>query len=80
MSKTTLGRRDFSVPMRWPHAGNDPSRPGQHDRRTMQSLIRSKRLPKCLLHASNLARVQMRRSHPVGITSILERGTAIKSP
>ena len=28
MSQTALERRDFPVPMRWPHAGNDPSRPG----------------------------------------------------
>jgi len=31
MSQTTLERRDFPIPMRRPHAGNDPSRPGQHD-------------------------------------------------
>jgi hypothetical protein len=28
MSQTALERRDFPVPMRWPHTGSDPSRPG----------------------------------------------------
>ena len=80
MSQTALERRHVPVPMRWPDAGNDPSRPGHCPRRTARSLIRSERLPKCLLHASNLTRVQMRRPHPVGVTSILELGAAIKSP
>ena len=80
MSQTTLERRDFPVPMRWPHAGNDPSRPSQRGRRAVRSLIRSKRLPRCLFHASNLACVQIRRPHPVGVTSTLEPGAAIKSP
>ena len=80
MSQTALERRNFPVPMRWPHAGNDPSRPGHCARRTVRSLIRSKRLPRCLLHASNLASVQIRRPHPVGVTSTLQLGAAIKSP
>ena len=80
MSQTTLERRDFPVPMRWPHAGNDPSRPGHCGRRAVRSLIRSKRLPICPLHASNLARVQIRRPRPVGVTSTTEFGAAIKSP
>ena len=80
MSQTSRERRNFPVPMRWPHAGNDPSRPGHCPRRTERSLVRSERLPTCLLHPSNLARVQMRRPHPIGVISILELGTAIKSP
>ena len=80
MSQTALERREFPVPMRWPHAGSDLSRPGHRPRHTRRSLIRFERLPKCLLCASNLAIVQMRRSHPVGVTSILELGAAIKSP
>jgi len=80
MSQTALERRHVPVPMRWPDAGNDPSRPGHCPRRTARSLIRSERLPTCLLHPSNLARVQMRRPHPIGVISILELGTAIKSP
>ena len=80
MSQTTLERRDFPVPMRWPHAGNDPSRPGHCPRRTGRSLIRSKRLPRCLLYASNLACVQILRPRPVGVTSTAELGAAIKSP
>jgi len=33
-----LERRHFPVPMRWPHAGNDPSRPGLRGRRAVRSL------------------------------------------
>jgi len=80
MSQTALERRHFPVPMRWPDAGSDVSRPSQRGRRAVRSLIRSKRLPRCLLHASNLARVQMRRPHPVGVTSTLRLGATIKSP
>jgi hypothetical protein len=72
--------RDFPVPMRWPHAGSDPSRPGQRPRRTVRSLIRSKRLPRCLLYASNLASGLIHRPHPVGVTSTLQLGATIKSP
>jgi hypothetical protein len=75
MSQTARERRNFPAAMHWPHAGNDPSRPGHCPRRTGRSLIRSERLPRCLLHASNLATV-----HPVGVTSILKLGAAIKSP
>jgi hypothetical protein len=80
MSQASGERRNFPLPMRWPHAGSDPSRPGHCGRRTARSLIRSKRLPICLLHASNLASVQIRRPHPVGVTCNLQLGAAIKSP
>ncbi len=80
MSQTALERRDFPVPMRWPHAGSDLSRPGQRGRRAVRSLIRSKRLPRGLLYASNLASGLIRRPHPVGVTSTLQLGAAIKSP
>jgi hypothetical protein len=80
MSQTALERRHFLVPMRWPHAGNDPSRPGLRGRCAVRSLIRFKRLPRCLLYASNLASGLIRRPHPVGVTSTLQLGAAIKSP
>jgi hypothetical protein len=80
MRQTALERRDFPVPMRWSHAGSDPSRPGQPGRRTVRSLIRSKRLPRCLLQAFNLANALIRRPHHVGVTSTLQPGAAIKSP
>jgi len=79
MSRTALERRDFSAPIRWPHAGSDRSRPGQRPRRTVRTLIRSKRSPGCL-YASNLARGLIGRPHPVGVTSTLQLGAAIKSP
>jgi hypothetical protein len=80
MSQTAREPRTFLVPMRWPYAGSDLSRPGHCRRRTLRSLIRSERLPRCLLHASNLTSVQIRRPHPVGATSTLELGAGIKSP
>ena len=80
MSQTALERRDFPVPMRWPHAGSDLSRPGQRARRTVRSLIRSKRLQRCLLYASNRACVQIPLPRPVGVTSNIEIGATIKSP
>ena len=80
MSQTSRERRNFPVPMRWPHAGGDPSRSGHCPRRTARSLIRSERLPNCLLRPSNLASALIRRPHPVGVTSTLQLGAAIKSP
>ena len=80
MSPTFREHRNFPVPTRRAHAGSDPSRPGHCGRRTVRSLIRSGRLPGGLLHASNLASVQIRRPHPLGVTSTLEPGAAIKSP
>ena len=80
MSQTALELRDLPVPMRWPHAGSDLSRSGQRDRRAVCSLIRSKRLPRCPLYASNLASALIRRPHPVGVTATAQLGAAIKSP
>jgi hypothetical protein len=80
MSQTALERRHFPVPMRWPHAGSDLSRLGERGRRTVRCLIRFKRLLRCLLYASNLASGLIRRPHPVGVTSTLRLGAAIKPP
>jgi hypothetical protein len=80
MSQTALERRDHLVPIRWPCAGSDPSRPGYCGRRAVRSLIRSKRLPRYPLYASNLASALIRRPHPLGVTSTLQLGAAIKSP
>jgi hypothetical protein len=80
MSQTSRERHNFPVPMRWPHAGNDPFRPGHCPRLTGRSLIHSKRSPRCLFRASNLAAVQIPRPRPVGVTSNIELGAAIKSP
>ena len=80
MSQTALEPRDYPVPMRWPQAGSDLSRPGHPPRRALRSLIRPKPLPKCPLHAYNLTKVQIRRPHPVGGTSTLQIGAGIKSP
>ena len=80
MSQTSRERRHFPVPMRWPHAGNDPSRPSRRAS-THRALVDSfQRLPRRLSHASDLTSVQIRRPHSVGITSTLELGAGIKSP
>ena len=44
MSQTSPERRHFPVPMSWPYAGSDPSRPGHYARRTVRSLIRFRAL------------------------------------
>ena len=80
MSQTSPERRHFPVPTSWPYAGSDPSRPGHCGRPSVRPLNRSERLARCPLHASNLASVQIRRPHPVGVTSTLKFGAAIKSP
>jgi hypothetical protein len=80
MTKTSRERRELPVLMRWPHAGNDFSRPSHRGQRTVRSLISSKRLPRRLSHASELTSVQIRRPHPVGITFTPELSAAIKSP
>jgi len=80
VSQTALVLRDYLVPICWPCAGSDPSRPGDCGRRAMRSLIRSHRLPRRLLYASNLANAPILRPHPVGVTSTFQLGAAIKSP
>jgi hypothetical protein len=80
MSQTALERCDLPVPMHWPHAGSDLSRSGQRDRRAVCSLIRSKRLPRCLLYASNLASALIHRPLLSGLYPTLQLSAAIKSP
>jgi hypothetical protein len=80
MSQSALERRHFPVPMRWPHAGNNPSRPSHRGQRIVRSLVSSRRLPRRLSHASELACVQIPLPRPVGVTSNIEIGAAIKSP
>jgi hypothetical protein len=80
MSQNALQRGDSPVPTRGPRAGSDPSRPGHCAQPTVRSLIRSECLLRCLFYASNLACVQIPRPHPVGVTSTIELGAAIKSP
>jgi hypothetical protein len=48
MTKTSRERRELPVLMRWPHAGNDFSRPSHRGQRNVRSLISSKRLPSLL--------------------------------
>jgi hypothetical protein len=80
MSQIAREPRTFLVPMRWPYAGSDPSRPCRCGRCAVRSLIRSARLPRCPLRASNLASERIRRPHPAGVTSTLKVSAGIKSP
>ena len=80
MSQTARERRSFPVPMRWPHAGSDPSRPDHRDQCPECPLIRSKRTPRCLLQALDLASIPIRRSHPDSVASTPELCAGIKSP
>jgi hypothetical protein len=77
MTKTSRERRELPVLMRWPHAGNDFSRPSHRGQRNVRSLISSKRLPRRLSHVCDLTSVQIRRPHPVGITFTPELSAAI---
>jgi hypothetical protein len=80
MTKTSRKRRHFPVPMRWFHAGNDPSRPSHRGQPTLSSLISSRHLPRRLSHAYDLASVQICRPHSAATTSTIELGVGIKSP
>jgi hypothetical protein len=80
MTKTSREPRNFPVPIRWPGAGNDPSRARRRGQRILSSLISSQRLPRRLSHASDLISVQIRRPHSASITSTTELGAGIKSP
>jgi len=71
--------RHFPVQMRWPQAGNNPSRLSRRARRSLSSLIGSQRLPRRQSPVSSLS-LQIRRPHSADITSIPELGASIKSP
>jgi hypothetical protein len=79
MTKTSCQRRYLSVPTRWSQAGNDPSRPSRRARRTLSSLICSKRLPRRPSPVSGPS-TQTRRLHSTDIRSTTELDTSIKSP
>jgi hypothetical protein len=79
MTETSCERPHFPVQTRWPKAGNNPSRLTRRARRSLRSLIGSKRLPRCPSPVSGLS-MQIRRPHSADITSIPELGTSIKSP
>jgi hypothetical protein len=71
--------RHFPVQMRWPQAGNNPSRLSRRARRSLSSLIGSQRLPRRQSPVSSLS-VQIPLPRPVGVTSNIELGASIKSP
>jgi len=69
MSQNAREPRTFLVPMRRPHAGSDPSRPGQRGRRTVRPFDPFRTPAEMPIHASNLASFQIRgrilsASHP----------------
>jgi hypothetical protein len=79
MTKTFRERRHLTVPMRWPQAGNDPSRPSRGAQRSLSSLTSSQRSPRRPSPVSGLS-MQIRQPHSAGITSIPEFSASIKSP
>jgi len=79
MSQTFRERRNFPVPMR--ASRRQRSLSTRSTRSAYRAPVDPFRTPaRCLLHASNLASFQIRRPHPVGVTSTLQLGAAIKSP
>jgi hypothetical protein len=79
MTETSRKRRHFPVQMRWPQAGNNPSRLSRRARPSLSALIGSQRLPRRPSPASGLS-MQIRRPHSAEINSITELGNSIKSP
>ena len=79
MSQTTLERRGFPVPMRWPHAGSDLSRPDLRGRRAVRPLIRFKRLLRCL-YTLPIPLRGLSRPHRVAVAPTLQLGAEHQIP
>jgi hypothetical protein len=80
MSQIDCERCNSLASIRWLHAGDHLSRPDHVDRCPERPSMRSKRTPRCTLHAPDLACLQTYRSHPASVTSTIELGVSIKSP
>ena len=80
MTKASRRPRSFPLRWRWLHAGSARSR-SNHGHQYVESLLmQSEQPPNRLLHAPDLARDPIRRSHPASVASTIEVGAAIKSP
>jgi hypothetical protein len=78
---TQASRRPPSFPLRWRwlHAGSARSRSNGHQYRE-SLLMHSEQSLRHLLHAPDLARDPIRKSHPASVASTIEICAAIKSP
>jgi hypothetical protein len=63
--------------MRWLRAGGDLSQPNSIHQGTDRTLMRSEHPPKCLMHSADLPYVQIPRSNPASVPSIIEPGDGI---
>jgi hypothetical protein len=80
MSQTPCKRCGFPLPIRWPRAGGDLSRPNSIHQCADRALIRSEHPPNGVLHSPNGACKSARRRRRAGIPSIIGIGANIKSP
>jgi hypothetical protein len=79
MSQTPCKRCGFPLPIRWPRADGNLAQPNGIHQCADRASIRSKHLPKGLLHPADLPGLQANSSDPVNVTSIIELGARIKS-
>ena len=79
MSQTPCKRCGFPLPIRWPRAGGNLAQPNGIHQRADRASIRSKHLPKGLLHPADLPYLQTNSSNPRSVISIIELGARIKS-
>jgi hypothetical protein len=80
MTNTACKPCSFPGPMCRLHAGSDLAQPNDIHQCADHALMHSEQPPRCLLHAPDLARDPIRRSHPASLASTIEVGAAIKSP
>ena len=65
--------------MRWLDAGGDLAQSNRIHQCADRASIRSKHLPKGLLHPADLPYLQTKKSNPVSVPSIIALGARIKS-
>ena len=79
MTQRPCKRCGFPLQIRWPRAGGDLAQSNGSHQGADRASIRSKHLPKGLLHPADLPYLQTNSSDPVSVTSIIELGARIKS-
>ena len=80
MSQTSCERYGLPVPMRWLHAGGDPTRSKRVNQRTDRSFMRPETLPNCSLHTPPLACRRTPSSSRATVVPVIEASANIKSP
>ncbi|MGY4623255.1 hypothetical protein ACVWY3_006766 [Bradyrhizobium sp. USDA 4486] len=79
MTNTACKPCSFPGPICRLHAGSALAQPNGIQQCPDPALMHSEQPPRCPLHAPNLARDPIRRSHPASVASTIEVGAAVKS-